>query len=148
MFSSQETKESCHRGTIGSANNFSCSGRKTKEREGWETVQPSMFRARVEEMCPSTWECCFCGKETMHIIHCPDCGPTAHYCEECCTQIHSVVLFHKPCVWKMELAVVLQLEGCLSLKSFCDAIIQSQNGFPVMVRPDEGCKDTDMADIA
>lgn len=37
----------------------------------------------------------------------------------------------------MELAVVLQLEGCLSLKSFCDAIIQSQNGFPVMVRPDE-----------
>lgn len=37
----------------------------------------------------------------------------------------------------MELAVVLQLEGHLSLKSFCDAIIQSQNGFPVMVRPDE-----------
>ncbi|XP_061170780.1 uncharacterized protein LOC133180253 [Saccostrea echinata] len=189
--------------------------RKTKEREGWETVQPSMLRARIEEMCPSTWECCFCGKETMHIIYCPDCGPTAYYCETCCTKLHSVVLFHKPCVWKndmyvpyenssetcigredhkecpttytkilavislsghqhkinmqfckcekesitlvryrlwpsspetprvafdfklMELAVVLQLEGHLSLKSFCDAIIQSQNGFPVMVRPDE-----------
>lgn len=37
----------------------------------------------------------------------------------------------------MELAVGLQLEGHLSLKAFCDAIIQSQNGFPVMVRPDE-----------
>lgn len=36
----------------------------------------------------------------------------------------------------MEMAVVLQLEGHLSLKSFCDAIVQSQNGFPVMVRPD------------
>ncbi|XP_061167380.1 uncharacterized protein LOC133176244 [Saccostrea echinata] len=75
--------------------------RKTKEREGWETVQPSMLRARIEEMCPSTWECCFCGKETMHIIYCPDCGPTAYYCETCCTKLHSVVLFHKPCVWKV-----------------------------------------------
>lgn len=37
----------------------------------------------------------------------------------------------------MELAVGLQLEVHLSLKAFCDAIIQSQNGFPVMVRPDE-----------
>ena len=37
----------------------------------------------------------------------------------------------------MELAVGLQFEGHLSLKAFCDAIIQSQIGFPVMVRPDE-----------
>jgi hypothetical protein len=35
----------------------------------------------------------------------------------------------------MEMAVVLQLEGHLSLKSFCDAIVQSQNGFPLIVRP-------------
>lgn len=77
----------------------------------WEGLRPALITTRIEELSPSTNECCFCNSAEQEIIFCQDCGPAAFYCSSCCERVHTNILFHKPHKWKASLKCFHFLNG-------------------------------------
>ncbi|KAJ8308655.1 hypothetical protein KUTeg_013529 [Tegillarca granosa] len=83
--------------------------RKNKIIENWNRVRQVLVDTHIEELSPSSNECCMCKTVVEEIIYCDDCGPTAYYCQACCQRIHAVVVFHTPQIWKGSLYVPLPM---------------------------------------
>ncbi|KAJ8300705.1 hypothetical protein KUTeg_022224 [Tegillarca granosa] len=74
--------------------------KKEKTIDGWNKIRGSLITTHIEELAPSTNQCCMCGSVEEDIIYFQDCGPMAYYCESCCFRLHEFIVFHSPQIWK------------------------------------------------
>jgi len=70
--------------------------------KGWEQIRDSVLTAAVESSAQTVDQMCIMCSESKAVLRCLDCGPGAHYCEECFQNVHqNTNVFHVPEKWEV-----------------------------------------------
>lgn len=73
----------------------------------WDLIQPLLQKAFYTSRMPLTSKCVTCEEDSDLIIQCPDCGPCAYYCHECCDRIHKYAPLHIPLKWQVNTNMII-----------------------------------------